>query len=83
MHTRILLPLEILDAAEILKTQPYVAAIEQILVHLPEGYRSLVVGNYKVVYFIINDMVLVVQVFDCRRNPVRLVRSAVRRKQKI
>ena len=72
---------KILDSFEILKTQPYVAAIEQILIGCPEGYRSLVVGNYKVVYFIKNNLVLIVQIFDCRQNPIKLKRTTLRRRK--
>ena len=72
---------KILDDVEILKTQPYVAAIEQMLIDCREGYRSLVVGNYKVVYFIKDDLVLIVQVFDCRQTPFKLKRIALRRRK--
>lgn len=70
----------ILDDVEILKRQPYIAAVEQMLLDCPEGYRSLVVGNYKVIYFIKDDLVLIVQVFDCRQNPIKLKRIALRRR---
>ena len=72
---------KILDSVEILKTQPYVAAIEQILIDCPEDYRSLIVGNYKVVYFIKDNLVLIVQVFDCRQNPIKLKRTTLRRRK--
>ena len=71
---------KILDDVEILKTQPYAALVEQMLIDLPEGYRSLVVGNYKVVYFIKDDLVLIVQIFDCRQNPIKIKRTTLRRK---
>ena len=71
---------KILDDVEILKTQPYVAAIEQMLVDCQESYRSLVVENYKVVYFIKDDFVLIVQVFDCRQTPIKLKRITLRRR---
>ena len=71
----------ILDETAILKINPYVAAIEQLLVDCPEEYRSLVVakGKYKVVYFIKNNTVLIVQVFDCRQNPSKLRRKTLKR----
>ena len=71
----------ILDDVEILKIQPYAAAFEQMLIGYPEGYRSLVVGNYKVVYFIKDDLVLIVQIFDCRQNSIKLKRTALRRRK--
>ena len=73
---------KILDDTDILATQPYIAAVEQILEGYPENYRSLVVANgkYKVVYFIKNDTVLIVQVFNCRRNPARLKSTTIKRR---
>ena len=73
----------IIDDTAVLKINPYIAPFEQSLVDRPEGYRSLVVakGKYKVVYFIKNDTVLIVQVFDCRQNPVKLKRTTLKRKQ--
>ena len=71
---------KILDDVEILKTQPYVAALEQMLIDFSEEYRSLVIGNYKVLYFIKNDTVLIVQVFDCRQPPIKFKRTTLRRK---
>jgi len=73
---------KILDDVEILEKQPYVAAIEQILIDCPEGYRSLVVGNYKVVYFIKEDLVLIVQIFDCRQTYIKLRRTMLRRRNR-
>ena len=71
---------KILNDVEILKTQPYIASVEQMLIDCPEEYRSLVVGNYKVVYFIKDDFVLVVQIFDCRQSPTKLKRTMLGRK---
>jgi plasmid stabilization system protein ParE len=71
---------KILDDVEILKTQPYVAPVEQMLIGCSEDYRSLVVGNYKVVYFIKDDLVLIVQIFDCRQNPIKMKITTLRRK---
>ena len=72
---------KILEDVEILKTQPYVAAVEQTLIDYPEGYRSLVVETYKVVYFIKDDLVLIVQIFDCRQNFIKLKRTTLRRRK--
>ena len=69
-----------LDAVEMLKTQPYAAPVEQMLIGYSEDYRSLVVGNYKVVYFVKDDLVLIVQIFDCRQNPIKLKKTMFGRK---
>ena len=67
----------ILDDVEILKTHPYIAAIEPILNDCPEGYRSLVVakGMYKVVYYVADESVFIVQVFSCRQDTEKLKRK--------
>ena len=78
-HAAAMLYNKILDDVEILKTQPYAAPIEEMLMGCPEDYRSLVVGNYKIVYFIKNEIVLIVQIFDCRQKPIKLKRTMLGR----
>jgi plasmid stabilization system protein ParE len=65
----------ILDEVDKLSVNPYVAAIEQSLHNLPRIYRSLVVSNYKVIYYVENDTVHISRVWDCRRNPERIKKS--------
>ena len=64
----------ILDDAEILQTHPYIAPKEQLLEDLKEEYRSLVVakGKYKLIYYIENDTVLIVQIFACQQSPDKI-----------
>ena len=71
----------ILEDAEILNSQPFIAPVEPLLEDLPEEYRSLVVakGRFKLVYYIENEVVFIVQVFSCRRNPERLKNTILRR----
>jgi plasmid stabilization system protein ParE len=71
---------KILDNVAILETQPYAAAVEQTLIGCSEGYRSLVVENYKVVYFIKDDLVLIVLIFDCRQKTTKLKKTTLRRR---
>ena len=72
----------ILDEAEILLTHPRIAPKEPLLEDLPEEYRSLVVakGKYKLVYYIENDCIYVVQVFAYRRNPDILKSTTIKRR---
>ncbi len=65
----------IIDEADLLVTNPNMAAIEPLLVKYPEAYRSLVVskGRFKVVYFLENDNICVTRVWDCRKNPAMLI----------
>ena len=70
----------IIDEAEILKTHPYIAAVEPIFEDFPEVIRSLITckGMFKVVYMIGNDMIYVFHVWDCRQNPKKLKESLLK-----
>jgi plasmid stabilization system protein ParE len=64
---------QFIDEAEDLQNFPQIAPKEPLLEEYPEDYRSLVVRNtYKLVYFIENETINVVAVFDCRQNPRKL-----------
>jgi len=57
---------------------PQMAAVEPLLVDLPETFRSLVIHrNYKAVYYIDNaaEEVIIVDLWDCRQNPSDLTKS--------
>jgi plasmid stabilization system protein ParE len=52
---------------------PQMAAVEPLLSDLPETLRSLVVRkHYKVIYYVDNEAVRILAVWDCRRNPDNL-----------
>jgi plasmid stabilization system protein ParE len=59
---------------KILSTMPMAASIELLLEDNPRGYRKLIVGNYKVIYYVGEEAVYVALVFDTRRNPDTLRR---------
>jgi plasmid stabilization system protein ParE len=60
----------ILDEIERLRFFPQIAAIESILSDFPETFRSLVVKKtYKVIYFVKNETIYIVAIWDCRQNP--------------
>ena len=64
---------DIIDEADMLRGFPYIAQVEPFLSEFPEIYRSLVVHRtYKVVYFIEEDSINIVAVFDCRQNPQKM-----------
>ena len=64
---------QIIEEAEQLQYFPQMAQKEPLLKEYSEEYRSLVVwNNYKLVYFVENDTVNIVAVFDCRQNPDKL-----------
>ena len=53
----------------ILAANPHAGQREETLADRDEGFRYLVEGNYKIVYYAAGEMVYVVTVFDCRRDP--------------
>jgi len=63
---------KIIESTNILTFQPYLGAKEELLCHLPEEYRYLVEGNYKLIYSVENKKVIIHLVFDCRQNPDKL-----------
>jgi plasmid stabilization system protein ParE len=63
----------ILDEVGFLKSFPQIAPIEQAFTDLPKTYRSLVVKNtYKVVYYVEDEIIYIIAVWDCRQNPNKL-----------
>ena len=66
----------IISEAEFLQNFPFTGQKEQLLEEYPEDYRSLVVRHcYKIVYFIENDTINIVSVFNCRQDPQRLEKN--------
>ena len=45
---------------------------EELLEHLHQNHRYLVNGNYKIIYFIKDEISYITHVFDTRQNPVKL-----------
>ena len=67
---------QFIEEAERLLRFPQMAQRELLLDEYPEEYRSLVVRrNYKLVYFVENEAVNIVAVFDCRQKPEKLKRD--------
>jgi plasmid stabilization system protein ParE len=62
----------IVARVEILAENPQAGQREELLLQYPHGFRCLVDGNYKIVYFLTDREAVISTVFDCRRNPTRL-----------
>ncbi len=56
----------------ILPHSPRAGEREWSLEDEPQGFRRLVEGNYKIVYCVEDDIVKIVDIWDCRRDPVAL-----------
>ncbi|MBP1615298.1 MAG: Plasmid stabilization system protein [Bacteroidetes bacterium] len=65
---------KLLDASAILETFPESGKLEPSLSGLSaKDFRAIVVEHkYKLIYFVADDKVLIVTVWDCRRNPESL-----------
>ncbi len=63
----------ILDKAEILKAGfTEIGQREPLLTHKTDVYRYLVEGNYKIIYRVKGNRVIIDTVFDVRQNPDKL-----------
>ena len=62
----------ILEEIEILFLQPQVGAIEELLLHKQDLYRYLVKGNYKIIYRVKKNVIVIDALFDCRQNPTKM-----------
>jgi hypothetical protein len=45
---------------------------EELLLDHPKGFRYLVEGNYKILYWISENEINIASIFDCRQNPVKI-----------
>lgn len=62
----------IINRVFILKDHPLSGPKEELLSEYPEEFRYLVESNYKIIYWIRNDVITIASVFDCRQNPVKM-----------
>lgn len=58
--------------ADLLVANPLLGFKEPLLENTAKEYRSLIHGNYKIVYRIENDIVYINRIFDCRQDPNKL-----------
>lgn len=56
----------------LLEQTPRIGQKEDLLTHLNKEIRYLIEGNYKIVYWIDDNIVSIATVFDCRQNPQKL-----------
>ncbi len=56
----------------ILVTNPRAGQREEVLHNRIEEFRYLVEGNYKIIYFVADEKIIIATIFDCRRDPSRL-----------
>lgn len=55
-----------------LQESPQIGTKEELLADRKFEYRFLVVGNYKIIYWIEDNYIKIATVFDCRQNPEKI-----------
>jgi plasmid stabilization system protein ParE len=55
-----------------LQESPKIGRKEELLIDRKFEYRFLVVGNYKIIYWIEDNYIKIATVFDCRQNPQKI-----------
>ena len=63
---------EILKASNQLKNNPDSGVIEPNLIVLNKDYKYLVSGNYKLIYRVVDNEIIINDVFDTRQNPSKI-----------
>jgi toxin ParE1/3/4 len=62
----------LVDKTLLLEQTPRIGQAEEMLAHLQKEIRYLVCQNYKIVYWIDENIVTIATIFDCRQNPIKL-----------
>ena|SRR5690606_20863837 len=63
---------KILAKAEMLLDNPKIGQLEEYLDHLGQAHRRVIEGNYKIIYKVTDDAIIVTDVFDTRQNPSKM-----------
>lgn len=60
------------SSIDLLEANPQLGFVEPLLECCQICFRSLVVGYYKIVYWINKENIYIAHIFDCRQNPDKL-----------
>ena len=63
---------EILDKADTILSNAYAPQREEFLEHLQLSHCKIIISNYKIVYTIKIDHVLITDIFDTRQDPDKM-----------
>ena len=69
---------EIFEATKLLIKHPNSGQIEMMLESLNEGHRYLVKRNHKIIYRIVNEGILITDIFDTRQDPIKLTNRKIK-----
>ncbi|MCF8373707.1 MAG: type II toxin-antitoxin system RelE/ParE family toxin [Bacteroidales bacterium] len=64
----------ITDRTSILFNNPLAGPEEELLSEYTQHFRYLVEGNYKIIYWIEQDVITISSVFDCRQDPLKMMK---------
>lgn len=65
--------MNIMRDVSLLQNNPFLGKEDQELGRDIEQYRFLVCGDYKIFYYIRENIIKIALLWDCRQNPVRLL----------
>jgi len=66
--------LKLIERTDALKMYPYIGQGEPMLEAIGQSSRYLVEGNYKIIYQIEKDEVIITDVFHTKQNPIKLTK---------
>ncbi len=55
-----------------IQNSPNIGKKEELLADRKFKYRFLIIGNYKIIYWIDDNYIKIATVFDCRQNPEKI-----------
>jgi len=64
---------ELISSAESLAAHPFLGQHEPYLIKLRRGYRRIIKGNFKIIYRIEGEIIYVVDFFDSRDDPRKMI----------
>lgn len=64
---------QIFESTKQLIQNPKSGQLELYLEHINENYRYILSGNFKIIYRIENNQVIINDIFDVRQNPISMM----------
>ena len=63
---------KIVSSTILIQKNPKIGRVEELLKHRKFEYRFIIVGNYKIIYWIEGNYIKIAAVFDTRQNPEKI-----------
>ena len=63
---------KIVSSTILIQKNPKIGRVEELLRHRKFEYRFIIVGNYKIIYWIESNYIKIATVFDTRQNPEKI-----------